>query len=1246
MNSKRYSDKLYEVREVSDLKDIITQSTSLFADKTAYLVKNQRLGRFVPITYRQVREDMDAYGTRLIDMGLKGKKIAVIGESGYYWILTYFATVAGVGSIVPLDKNLPRDEILSLAQRAEVSAIVYSDKAYNSIEPLFENPGTIEYFISIDGTAKAAAKAEAAVTDADGSAKGGSGNVLSVSGLIDEGVKLLRSGDKRYINANIDPDEMAALLFTSGTTGMSKGVMLSQRNIAANCMHMSKYFKIPEPGIVLSILPIHHAYEMTCDIWTTFYQGKTIAICEGLKYIQKNMAEVKANVLLGVPLVFEKVYKGMWKQAESRGEASKLRNAIDISRRLKLYNNKAVCRKLFKAIHSSFGGEMQKFVSGGAAIDPKVIEDFEAMGFTMIQGYGMTENSPIVCVNRDRYSKAASVGKPMPGTEVRIVDSDEDGIGEVICKGPSVMLGYYKDQKTTEEVIRNGWLHTGDLGYMDDEGFVYLTGRKKTVIVTKGGKNIFPEELEAVLAEDEHIREVLIHGINDNRVGNVMITADIFPNYDVLSAENGEMDPSQVYHFFKDLIDKVNGKLPPYKKIKRINIRNEEFSKTTTGKIKRFGNASGTDSGSENHPATLTEMRKRQEKKAKAKMNTLRRSDDEAVAYLNVRAIPELKTMLETSADMHGDKVAIYQKFGKNEPYTEITYKRLLADVNAMGTALLNRGLKDKRIAVMGRNCYQWAVSYLALICGVGVCVPLDKELPPEELKQLIIDADVSCVLFDGDFEKIFLEMADEGKTGIRTLVNFDGSAISSGAATGGELNNVATDFGAATGGEFGDAATGFGTADKGAADKSAADRLYFDDMIAAGRKQLATGDRQFLDAEIDAEKMAVILYTSGTTGVAKGVMLSHANICDNLMGAPTYMKISTDDIFFSILPIHHTYECTCGFLIPLYMGASIAYCQGLRYIEKNMKEVRPTFFLGVPVLIEGLYKKIWKEIRKQGKENSLKKILAVNKISKRVNLNVVKPFVKDIYEVFGGRIKMIISGGAAIDPEVLEFFNDIGIKAVQGYGLTECSPLAALNPDREKLMKNRSVGHVLPGMDVKIMDKSEDGIGEIVLRGPSVMLGYYGNKEATDEVLKDGWFHTGDLGYLDGDKYIYITGRLKNIIITQNGKNVYPEELENYIKLIPYVEEVMVWGQESEINDKETTIVASVIVDEEAVAEALGEGYTQEEEQDLIWEEIDKVNEKLPLFKRIKKVVIREEDFEKTTAKKIKRFVKKNKEE
>lgn len=1183
MNNKKYSKKLYEVREASDLKDIITQSTSLFAEETAYLVKNRRIGKFVPITYGKVKQDLDGFGTKLIDMGLKGKKIAVIGESSYYWILTYFTTVAGVGVIVPLDKNLPQEELLGLIERSGASAIVYSDKVKKSIQPIFENPCGIEFFISMDSE-----------EDTE--------EAFSMGNLIDRGRDLLKEGDRAYVDANIDPDQMATLLFTSGTTGMAKGVMMSQRNIAANCVNMSKYFKIPDPGIVLSILPIHHAYEMTCDIWTTFYQGKTIAICQGLRYIQKNMAEVKANVLLGVPLVFEKMYKGMWKQAESRGEAEKLRNAIDLSRKLKLYNNKSICRRMFKAIHQSFGGAMEKFVAGGAAIDPKVIEDFEAMGFTMIQGYGMTENGPIVCVNQDRYSKAASVGKPVPKTEVRIINSDEDGIGEVICKGPSVMLGYYENQEATDEVLRNGWLHTGDLGYMDEEGFVYLTGRKKTVIVTKGGKNIFPEELETVLMEDEHIQEVLVHGVDDGRVGNVVVTADIYPNYKLLTSEKGKLSSSEIYHFYKELVEEINDKLPPNKRIKRISIRDEEFVKTTTGKIKRFGNNTEAAASKEKHPECSSEIRKKQEKKARSKIKALTLNEYEGVAYNNVRPIPELKTMLETSADIYGNNVAIYQKFENKKPYVGITYKQLLADVNSLGTALLNRNFKDKRIAVIGKNCYQWAVSYLAAVCGVGICVPLDKELPAEELKQLVMDAGVSCVLLDKAYEDIFCDIRDEKDTDLELLVNFE---------SGNEEKDI----------------------------------MSFEHLIEEGQKQLATGDRQFLDAEIDAEKMAVILYTSGTTGVAKGVMLSHANICDNLMGAPTFLHVTEDDIFFSVLPIHHTYECTCGLLIPLYMGSAIAYCQGLRHIEKNMKEIKPTIFLGVPLLLEGLYKKIWKEIKKQGKAQALKKILMLNGLSKKINVNLAKPFVKDIRKVFGGRMKILISGGAAINPKVLEFFNDIGFIAIQGYGLTECSPLAALNPDRSWLMRSDSAGHVMPGMEVKVVNKGNDGVGEIVFKGPSVMLGYYNNKEATEEVLRGGWFYTGDLGYVDNDGYIYITGRLKNVIITQNGKNVYPEELENYLKNISCIDEAMVWGQNSEIDERDTIIAATVTLDEEALTEAIGENYTDEEKRDFIWEEVDKINENLPLFKKIKKVVIKEDDFEKTTAKKIKRFVSSNKE-
>lgn len=493
MNHKKYDGVYYPVREVTDLKDMVIKSTELYKDRTAYLQKDKPGGTFQPITYGRFRDEMDALGTRLLDLGLGGKKIAVIGESCYQWILSYFAVVSGVGVIVPLDKNLPPEEIKNLIRRSGASALIYTKRSEKSIKGLFEERFNLEYFISIGKE------------DHDG-------DVLSLQKLIKEGDHLLKEGVRDFVDAEVDPDAMATLMYTSGTTGMSKGVMLSHKNIVFNVYAMSKLVNVPEGTITLSILPIHHAYEFTCDICTVFYQGGTVAICEGIKYIQKNMIEVKANIMLGVPLVFEKMYKGMWKQAESRGEAEKLRTAIDLSKKLKLYNNPKLMKKLFKAIHQNFGNNITLFIAGGAAIDPKVIEDFEAMGLPMIQGYGMSENAPIIAVNQDRYSKAASVGKPMPGIQVKIENPDEDGVGEVVTKSDSVMLGYYDNQEATEEVLRDGWLYTGDLGYLDEEGFLYLTGRKKTVIVTKGGKNIFPEEVEAVLMENELIAEVLVYG--------------------------------------------------------------------------------------------------------------------------------------------------------------------------------------------------------------------------------------------------------------------------------------------------------------------------------------------------------------------------------------------------------------------------------------------------------------------------------------------------------------------------------------------------------------------------------------------------------------------------------------------------------------------------------------------------------------------------------------------------------------
>ena len=598
------------------------------------------------------------------------------------------------------------------------------------------------------------------------------------------------------------------------------------------------------------------------------------------------------------------------------------------------------------------------------------------------------------------------------------------------------------------------------------------------------------------------------------------------------------------------------------------------------------------------------ELKAKEMERAQAVVEKLNTSKDPLVVYRTSRPITDLKHMLNTSVELYGDNVAFRQRFEKDKPFREITYKEALKDINGLGTALIAHGLKNKRIAVIGENCYQWATSYLAAVCGTGIVVPLDKELSSEELKQLVIEAEVSAVLFTKKYEKMFREMKASADTGIEVLVNLNAPS---------EKDGV----------------------------------LSWEELIAEGKKLIAGGDRSFIDAEIYADEMSVLLFTSGTTGIAKGVMLSHRNICEDLMSAPTLLNVNTWDIFFSVLPLHHTYECTCGFLMPLYKGASIAYCEGLKYIVKNLAEVQPTMLLAVPLIFENLYNNIMKNVRKQGKEKLVRKVLSVNKVTKKVGIDLNKLLLKDILKVFGGRMRVLISGGAAIDPAILEFFNDLGFISVQGYGLTECAPMAALNPDGRKTMRNSSVGHLLPGMEVKIEDKNEEGIGEICLKGANIMMGYYNMPEETAKVIQDGWFHTGDLGYVDEDDFIYITGRKKNVIITANGKNVFPEELEYYLGRSAFVSESMVWAQEDS-SGQDTVIVATIKPDMEEVEGAIGKEASEDPAQveKLLWAEVDKINESLPLFKKIKKITVRREEFEKTTGKKIKRFVESNKAE
>ena len=670
MNSKRYDGVDHPVREVRDLRDLINSSCEMFSEVDAYLEKDKPGGTYQGIKYSQVKRDMDALGTRFCDMGLKNEKIAVIGETSYYWFLTYYATVCGTGVIVPLDKNLPPEEVKTLVERSGASAIVYSKKLEKSVAGLMEEPGSIKFFISMS---------------AEEHGDPGDIRMLSLKKLIEEGADLVHQGYRDFIDAEIDPNVMCTLIFTSGTTGQAKGVMLSHKNIASNVVNMSRRERLGEGFVILSILPTHHTFENTCVDWTTFYQGKTLAICEGIKYITKNMNEVKANCMVGVPLVFEKIHKSIMKQAEKSGQGETLKNAIQLSRRLKLYNNPFVMKRMFKSVHEALGGEMQQFIAGGAAIDPQVIKDFEAMGIPMMQGYGMTECSPIIAVNQNNYSIAESVGRPMHGTTVRIDDPDRDGVGEIVCKSPSVMLGYYENPEATEEVLRDGWLYTGDLGYMDDQGFLYVTGRKKTVIVTKGGKNIFPEEIEEVLKENDLIKEVLVHGVTDKRIGNIVITADIQPNFALLKETYGDMDSSQVYHFYKELVDKINDTMPAYKAIKRVNIREKDFEMTTTGKLKRYGNFT---EGSESTGSLGYREAKAEEKRNKEDLlKVIAESDSPFYKNKDGYVVTDLRDLVVQAAESRGANLCC-----RESGSSEKTYGKLLADINGLGTYLINKG--------------------------------------------------------------------------------------------------------------------------------------------------------------------------------------------------------------------------------------------------------------------------------------------------------------------------------------------------------------------------------------------------------------------------------------------------------------------------------------------------------------------------------------------------------------------------
>lgn len=568
--------------------------------------------------------------------------------------------------------------------------------------------------------------------------------------------------------------------------------------------------------------------------------------------------------------------------------------------------------------------------------------------------------------------------------------------------------------------------------------------------------------------------------------------------------------------------------------------------------------------------------------------------------YDDIREIKDIKELINGSAELFADRPAFWIKKFKGDEYHAITYSQLKKDIDALGAKMLAMGLRGKRIAVMGQGCYEWFVTYLATVNGIGVVVPVDKEFDAAMVQNVLDTAECDTIFYTGGESKKIDQL-----TGITNRIKM-------------EVYGDRTD----------DDEPFYYNEEDGI--------LSWKHLLEDGYRLAGEGITDYMDAVIDNKVMAVLLFTSGTTGNPKGVMLSHWNIAFDVMEIARAEEIRPDDITLSVLPIHHTYEST-GSLLFLYRGASIAYSEGLKYISKNMLEIHNTFFIAVPLLLETVYDRIWKTARKQGKEKMLKKAIALNNKARGIGINLGNQIFRSIRKQLGGKLRMVVSGAAAVPPEIVRGFDNFGISVVSGYGLTETSPMIAATPSfsDKRYRKAGSTGVCIKNGQMKIVNPDEDGIGEIWYKGENVMLGYYKMPDLTAETVVDGWFNTGDLGFFDNEGWLYITGRKKNVIVTKNGENIYPEEIEDIINKYDEVSESMVYA----LDRNGTDIVAvQVLPDKEYLTEKYGEMPSDAEVEKIVKNVISEVNDKLPTFKIIRDVTVRKEDFVRTTTRKIKR--------
>ena len=549
----------------------------------------------------------------------------------------------------------------------------------------------------------------------------------------------------------------------------------------------------------------------------------------------------------------------------------------------------------------------------------------------------------------------------------------------------------------------------------------------------------------------------------------------------------------------------------------------------------------------------------------------------------------DLKDMLKQTGEVYGNRPAYI--FKDNGSMKTISHKEFRDEINALGTVLINMGLKDKRIAVISENRYEWELSYLAIAAGVGVVVPLDKALPDNELESLILRSQVEAIFYSSKYDTIMNTLREKKNTNLKYFISMDLQENTNGIYSQKALQEK-------------------------------------------GKKLLEEGNKQYLDAKIDADKMGIMLFTSGTTAMSKAVMLSHKNLVTNVMDIIQRFDLTEEDRFLSFLPLHHVFECTVGFLYPVSIGGSIAFCEGVKHMADNIKEFDITAMISVPAVFDIIYRKVMKTIEKKGKMATLEKGKKISNVLLKVKIDLRKQLFKEVHESLGPKLKLVVTGGAALDPETEKGFNDLGFDVEQGYGLTETAPVIAA--ETPKCRRLGSIGKKFPSVEVKIDDPDEEGIGELMAKGPSIMLGYYENEEATKSALEpDGWFHTGDLARIDKDGFIYIAGRKKSVIVLNNGKNVFPEEIETLLNKVEGIKETFVY--EKKEDDGDVKVCVEIVYDKEMIKD-LYHIEDKEKIKEFLWKKVKEVNKLMPKYKYVREMIVTEEPLIKTTTLKIKR--------